>query len=514
MGPSSNQAEQPEPAPPSLRSQILRLGKSTAIYGTGHVLLRMVSLLLLPIYTSYLTPADYGISATLGVLTYFLTPLFQLGIGGAMGMVWFATDERGRAATLWTAFSTLLVSASLLAVVAVAMGDTFAGLLFGDLESEYDLGYLVSVALVTAAMGIVIQPLLTRLQFEERAKTFVGITLSSSVLSIALSVTFIVGLGRGVAGFIEAAAISTAVSLVVAMLVSLRGMQFSFRRSVARELLLLGIPLVPSYVALFVMLQANKYFLQASAGLDELGLYTIGFNIGLLMSLLVGGFTSAWFPFFSSYMSQPEHAPRIFARVMTYYVLAIGTVSLMFYIGAQPVVQVATQPPFWGAYVSVGPSATTQFLIGVHSVLVAGMYLTRKVRAGVLIQGAAAVVSVILNLLLIPPFGAAGAAVALVLGFLAMVIFQHGWNVARVHFQVPFEWRRLAVFAAIYVATAALFLWNRSWPLVAELALSTIAGLTVVGLVVALLSQRERAQVWAEVSRRIGRGVKADSPSP
>jgi O-antigen/teichoic acid export membrane protein len=508
------QADGPAPAPPPLRSQIIRLGKSTAIYGTGHILLRMLSLFLLPIYTSYLTPADYGISATLGVLAYFLTPLFQLGIGGAMGMVWFAGDHRARAATLWTAFSTLLVSASLLAVLAVVLRDALAGLLFGDLESGYDLGYLVSVALITAAMGIVTQPLLTRLQFEERARTFVTITLTSSVLSIALSVSFIVGLGRGVAGFIEAAAISQAFSLVVAMLVSLRGMPFGFRRSTARELLVLGIPLIPSYVALFVMLQANKYLLQASAGLDELGLYTIGFNIGFLMSLLVGGFTSAWFPFFSSFMNQPEHAPRLFARVLTYYVLGIGTVSLLFYIGAQPVVRLATQPDFWGAYISVGPSATTQFLIGVHSVLVAGMYLTRKVRAGIFIQGSAAVVSLLLNLLLIPPFGAAGAAIALVLGFLTMVVLQHAWNVARVHFRVPFEWRRLAAFSAIYVATALLFMWDRSWPLVAELALSTVATLVLIGLVVALLTSAERAQAWAEVGHRLGRSVRPESPSP
>lgn len=504
----------PASGQPTLRSQIIRLGKSTAIYGTGHVLLRMVSLLLLPLYTSYLTPADYGISATLGVLTYFLTPLFQLGVGGAMGMVWFSTDVRRRAGTLWTAFTTLLASASLLAVVGLALGDEFATLLFGDIDSTYDLGYLVSVALITASMGIVTQPLLARLQFEERAKTFVAITLSSSILSIILSVTLIVGLGRGVAGFIEAAAVSSAVSLVMAMIVSLRGMPFAFDRSTARELLVLGIPLVPSYIALFVMLQANKFMLQASAGLDELGLYTIGFNIGLLMSLLVSGFTSAWFPFFSSFMGQPEHAPRLFARVMSYYVLAIGTVSLLFYIGAQPVVRLATQPPFWGAYVSVGPSATTQFLIGVHSVLVAGMYLTRQVRAGVLIQGAAAVVAVILNLLLIPPLGAAGAALALVGGFLSMVIFQHGWNVARVHFQVPFEWRRLAAFSVIYVATAVLFLWNRGWPLLAELALSTVATLAVLGLVVALLTRPERAQAWAEISRRLGKGGGTEAPTP
>ncbi|MGH2462322.1 MAG: lipopolysaccharide biosynthesis protein [Candidatus Limnocylindria bacterium] len=497
-----------------MRSQILRLGRNTAIYGIGQVLLRMVSLLLLPLYTSYLTPADYGISSILGVMTYFLTPIFALGISGALGIVYFGREEpRDRAATIWTAFTTLAASAALLAIGGWAVSDRLAVLLFPTGQSTYDLSYLVTVALLTAATSIATQPLLARLQFEERAKTFVAITLSSSALSIALSVVLIVGLGRGVAGFIESAAIAQALTLVVAMVVSLRGLFFQVRPTIARELLVVGIPLIPGFLAIFVMLQANKALLQAGAGLDELGIYTVGFNIGLLMTLLVSGFTSAWFPFFSSFMHQQDRAGALFARVMTYYVLGAGTVSLLFFIGAQPLIRLATQPPFWGAYVSVGPSAAAQFLIGVHSVLVAGMYFTQKVRAGVVIQGAAATVSVVLNLLLIPPLGAAGAAIAVVLGFVTMVVLQHGWNVARVGFHVPYEWRRLAAFAAIYVTTAVFFLWNRSWPLAAELGLSVLATVLVVGLVLAIVSPAERAQARAEIARRLGRGTTAGAGS-
>jgi O-antigen/teichoic acid export membrane protein len=497
-----------------VRSQIVRLGRNTAIYGLGQVLLRMVSLLLLPLYTSYLTPADYGISSILGVMTYFLTPVFALGISGALGIVYFGGEERAtREATIWTAFTTLAVSAAVLAVGGWAFSDRLALLLFPTGESKYDLGYLVTLALVTAAMSVATQPLLARLQFEERAKTFVAITLSSSALSIGLSVLLIVALGRGVAGFIEAAAIAQAVTLAVAMVISLRGLQFRIQRTIARQLLVLGIPLIPGFLAIFVMLQANKVLLQAGPGLDELGIYTVGFNVGLLMTLLVTGFTSAWFPFFSSFMNQQEQARPLVARVMTYYVLGAGTVSLLFFVGAQPLIRLVTQPPFWGAYVSVGPSAAAQFLIGVHSVLLVGMYFTKRVRAGVVLQGAAAALSVAFNLLLIPPLGAAGAALAMMLGFLAMVVLQHGWNVVRVRFWVPYEWQRLAAFAAMYIAFASFFLWNRSWPLAAEAGLSVLATVTVVGLVLALLSPAERAQARAEIARRLGRGVRSGTRS-
>jgi O-antigen/teichoic acid export membrane protein len=497
-----------------MRSQLVRLGRNTAIYGAGQVLLRMVSLLLLPLYTSYLTPADYGISSILGVMTYFVAPIFALGISGAIGIVYFTRDEPAeRAASIWTAFATLAASSVVLAVGGWVISDRLAVMLFSEDPSSYDLSYLVTLTLATAAMSIATQPLLARLQFEERAKTFVAITLSSSGLSILASVILIVILGRGVAGFIEAAALAGAVTMVITMIVSLRGLPFQLSRTIARELLVLGMPLIPGFLAIFVMLQFNKVLLQAGAGLDELGIYTVGFNIGLLMTILVSGFTSAWFPFFSSFMNQQDQAGALFARVMTYYVLGAGAVSLLFFIGAQPLIRLATQPAFWGAYVSVGPSAAAQFLIGVHSILVVGMYFTKRVRAGVVIQGAAAALSVVLNLLLIPPLGAGGAAIALVLGFVAMLVFQHGWNVARVHFHVPYEWRRLALFGAIYVATATFFLWNRSWSLVAELGLSILATVTLIGLVLALLSPAERAQARAEVARRLGRGAGTGAES-
>jgi hypothetical protein len=82
-----------------------------------------------------------------------------------------------------------------------------------------------------------------------------------------------------------------------------------------------------------------------------------------------------------------------------------------------------------------------------------------------------------------------------------------------VHFHVPYEWRRLALFAAIYVGTATLFLWNRSWSLLAELGLSVLATVTLIGLVLVLLSPAERAQARAEVARRLGRGAGSGAES-
>ena len=494
-----------------MRSDILRLGRSTLIYGVGQVLVRLVSLLLLPVFTSYLTPLDYGVSSILGVLIFFVTPVFALGVTGAIGVVYFERNEpRRQAATIWTAVVLLTVSAGTLVAVGALNAGTVAGILFGEAQPGYDLEYLVVLALLTAGMSIVSLPMLLSLQLAERAKSFVAITVASAGLSILLSLVFIVVFGRGVAGFIEAGAIAQGVTLVLAAWVAVVRIPVRVDVDLALALLRLGIPLLPTFLAAIVIQQSNKYLLQAIEGLDAVGLYTVGFNLGMFSALIVSAFTNAWFPFFSSFMDRQDAAPPVFARIMTYYVVGVGSLSLMFFIWARPVAMVMLQPRFHDAFASVGPSAAAQVLLGAHSILSATMYFARDVRYAVVIQGAAAVLAIGFNFALIPLLGTRGAAIALVLGVLSMVILQHAWNRRRGYLGIPYEGRRLLPFTLLYVAIAAPFLLGRDWPLALELVVSAVSTLVVIVAVVALTTPSERSTARELILGRL-RGGTADA---
>jgi O-antigen/teichoic acid export membrane protein len=487
-----------------MRRDILRLGRSALIYGAGNVLIRGISLLLLPVVTTYLTPDDYGISSILGVLAFFQTPVFALGLSGALGIVYFERgDDDRKAATIWTAFVILTMSGGLLLVSGLVAGDAIAAALFADLSTPYDLSYLVAVSLATAGMSIASQPLLIHLQLEERAKAFVVLTAASSLLSIGLSVLLIVVLGRGVAGFLEAGLVAQAMTLLAALAITVPRMRFILRRQLAGELLRLGIPLMPSFIAVLAMQQGNKLILQGAESVAAVGVYTVGFNIGLVATIIVSGFTTAWYPFFSSYMERQDQGPPIFARIMTYYLLGAGVLSLFFFILARPVVLILTQPSFHDAYVAVGPSALAQVLIGVHSILLAGMYLAKDVRFAVVVQGAAAIASVVINIVLIGVIGIRGASIGLALGFAIMVILQYGWNRWRGYLDVPYEWRRIGLFSALYAVIAGFSLFDRDWPLSTEVPVAVLACVIVSVGAVALLSRRERSQIFELIRLRI-----------
>lgn len=475
-----------------MRGQLLRLGGNALVYGVGQVLSRFISFLLLPLFTRELTPTDYGVTAILGLLTMFASTVFALGFGTSLGVVYFDGESRERRPqTIWTAVMVLAASAVALLLVGVIASGALASALF-ESSPGYDLPGLIGLAVAATAVGIVVQPFLLYLQFEGRARMFLAVTVSTTLASTTLAVVAVVGLQLGVPGLLAANLIGQCTTLVIAALPALRELPIRIRPAIARDLLRLGLPIIPAFGFLFVMQQANKYLLQLDAGLDVVGIYTIGFNLGLFMTIVVGGFTTAWYPFFLSYMTRPEEGRRIFGRVMTYYVIGFGIVDIAFFASARAVVSHMTQPAFHDASLAVGFSAAAQYLVGIFSIALVGMYFAKEVKYLALVQGAAALVSVVSAVVLIRLFGILGAAASLLIGHLAMVGFQLGWNRARGYLEIPYDTRRIGLFLVIHVVAAAVALWPRTTSPGTEIWLAGLIVLAAAVATAALLTSAER----------------------
>lgn len=458
-----------------MREELARLSKSTLIYGVGGVLNRFISFLFLPVFTSYLSPADYGISSILGLLTFVATSVFSLGLGAGIGPSYFEGNNREqKERTIWTAFVLLIASALILG----AFGLVFASHLSIVAFQTPQYGYLVTLTLLSTALNILTIPFTLRLQFEGWAAKFVTLTAVSTLSSISVSLFMVVILQRGIQGLIEGGLIVQVVNLFLFLAPTAPGLKFRLSRTLGKELLRLGVPLVPSFAFLFVLQQGNKYILQWFRGLDEVGIYAVGFNFGMVMNLVVSAFQNAWYPYFMSFMDKPDEGRRLFGRIFTYYVFGFGALSLLFYLAARPVVMLMTQPAFHEAYKVVGLSATAQFLIGVFSLLLPGVFFAKEVRYISGVQGIAAVASLALNLLLVPAFGLQGAGIALALGLLTMAVLQHCWNLRRGYLPVQYEWLRVGLFALVYTVYAALALWDYDFSRVgAVLLFGGLAGL-------------------------------------
>ncbi len=489
-----------------MRKELARLAKSTIVYGVSQALSRSASILVLPLLTAFLTPADYGVASIATLVSFILVAIFSLGFGAAITPVYFESrDAIHRATTVWTAECILAIA------TAVMVG---IGLLFSASLSEWILGspiytYAVILAILTAATTILSIPVSLFLQLEERAVASALLGVSGAVVAAVVAVVAVVALRRGFAGLLEATFVAQVFTLVVGLALASVRLKLVISVQAGRALLKTGLPLIPAFAFLFVIQQSSKFSLQWFHGLAAVGVFSVGVAFGTAMSVAITSFTTAWTPYFMSYVDRQHEASRVLGRILTYYVILFGGISLLFFVFARPVVFLMTQPAFHDAYAAVGFAALAQTLTGAFSVLLPAIYFARDVRLLALVQGTAAIASIGINLLLVPPFGLIGASVALALSALALPVVLLAWNYGHKHryLEIEYEWRRVILCAAGYAVGAAALTWKPAGSLFEELVFSLVALGALLWISLRILTPVERQEIGAVLRR--GRGPVA-----
>lgn len=474
-----------------MKNHILKLGSNALVYGVGGLLSRFISFLLLPLFTAYLTPQDYGVAGMMATFNLVITPLAGLGLGVSAGLVYFEkTDPAKKAATIWTA----LVLLSLASVVLFSLSAVFARPLSQLFFQTPRYGHYVMLsALSTCLFNTLASVTQMHLQFEQRAKTFVLLNLASSLIGIALSVFLIVFLKRGVLGLLESNVLAPLV-MVPVYAWQLRRLPFGLRKTVASELLRLGLPMIPSSVFMYALMQSSRYLLQHFHGLAEVGIYSIGFNLGMVVDIVVSAFCSAWYPFFMSFINDQQKAAPIFARVVSYYILGVGALVLLFFVASRPLVMIMTQPAFHMAYQVIGWTAAAMYFRGVFIALTPPVYFAKEVRMVALAQGLSFLLSIGIGWLLIPQGRILGAAVALAAGLFSLPLLQALWNRVRRrdYLAIPHERRRLGLFAVFFLVFAVIFSLPRRFSLTVEILASLTASVLLITLLALLLNPEEK----------------------
>ena len=125
----------------ALGPQLKRLARHSAIYGLGGLVSRILAVLLLPLYTSYLRGDGFGKIETVTALSTVLVIVLRLGISSAFFRFYFDTkDEAQRTLVVRTSFWFTMVMATAGLVVGFVLATPLAhGLKLGDDPSEFRL---------------------------------------------------------------------------------------------------------------------------------------------------------------------------------------------------------------------------------------------------------------------------------------------------------------------------------------------------------------------------------------
>lgn len=413
-----------------------------ALYGLATFLPRGLGLLLLPVFTRYLTPAEYGRIAVAETIAGIVAAIVGLGVPAAVTRLYYEhTEDPERQRSL---FSTqlgfvVLVCAAAFGLLALA-GPTALHWAAPDFEVEVfpDL----TLALVTGLSALVFQCCLNLHQARQNPRTFASLSLAQSGIAYASSLALVVGVGAGSAGMLGGKAMGQVVALLAA-LVTLRGWVNAPRdRRLLTQSLRFGAPLVPHFLIALALVGADRIIIERFRPAAEVGVYSAGYTLASVLTVLTTAVMLAWSPIFYRLAKQQAQKARI-AGVSA--VLALGlSGAACFGIGLSlPVVPLVVGEEYAGT-ASVMPILLAGLLLhGYFSIFQLGILQRKASWVVPLTTFLAAALNIVLNIVWVPEHGPAGAAWATLAAYLAEA-FAVYWVAQRL-FRLPFRASILAL---------------------------------------------------------------------
>jgi len=444
--------------------KIWKLFTHSIVYGLGNSGNRLIGFFLLPVYTRYLTPEDYGVLAMVGMFGQVLFVMANMGQASAFFRTYYLHDEEEERETVLTTALWLILTVSFpIGLLALALSHPLGVLLTGNA----DYTWWVALGVGGIVFRLIGRIPLQVLRAHEESRRYAVWSFARTLVGLTTAILFVVGLQLGGRGVLMSQLMAELVLGVVLLPSTVRGLKLRYSSSDARDMLGYGIYLVPAGLLSFVIHLSDRFFLRTYLDLAVVGLYSLGYRLGEIISFPMQAFGLAY-PQFLFGNRKSDNAPELYARVFTYYFVILGAIWLAVSLLAEQIVQIAMAPDFHESYRVVPWIAGAYVCQGLAFVGDAGIKLTRKVKWRPVILAVAAVLNVGLNFWLIPRYGMMGAAIANFSTFAFQGLLRVG--IGNIFYPLPYEYPRLARITAIIVilySTGSLIAWSSPWTAIA-----------------------------------------------
>ncbi len=396
------------------------LFRHTAVYGVGQLLARVGSVLMLPVYTRYLTPADYGTIAIFDLLAAMLVIVCGFGLAQAAQRHHFEAETERRRALWSTAVAATTLPPIPFLVIAWIGRAELARATHGT-TAVADLYTLVLPTLWLTAIGLTAD---TYLRTCKRSGTVVAISLAGLLLNIALNLHFLVVANMGVAGVLLGNLIATGVTTAArAAFLFLDVRPALPSRSEAAVLWRFGAPLTVAALMAAGMHQLDRYYLRLFRDLDEVGLYSLAYTLAQgAASLLLVPFSASW-EAVRYEIARDRDAPLLYARAFRGFMTAMALLAFGVALFADEVLAILAPPSYRpaAALVPIIVLAYTFFSMHLHFSVPA--FLHNVPQRTMPVFAVALAVNIAGNVALVPSLGSVGAAIATLVTFVTFAAF-------------------------------------------------------------------------------------------
>jgi O-antigen/teichoic acid export membrane protein len=454
-----------------IRDRVTETGKHTLIFGIGSLLQQGASFLLLPVYTHYLSPAEYGIVGMLLILRSLVFTLSASMVGPALFRSYYDYDtENERTVVVSTSLLFCLIMSFLVFITGSLMSGTVSSLLTGS-QAYASLTTLVLLSGVFQSVNTVSMSVF---RAKKWSRKYTAVSVAGTIVTLSLSVYFVVVRGMGITGVIIGSLLGIVVTTFAGLYFIRRNIAMRISPKEIGKLSRYGLPIVPVNAMNFLLSAGTRIVVQAFLGNAGVGLFTLGRRLGSLVQVLVIQPFNQIAPAALFSAEKDPQAKRFYSRILTYYATITVFVSVLVAAVAGDLLRLMSRSEFWNAWKIVPWIGAACILYGARGLLSVGLFLKRKTAWFPLAFGLGAAVALSSMVILIPLFGnGAGAAAGILLGnaVICFIRFRAGQRVFWISFEIVRLMKIVLAGGVLYAAASIIHIHSPVYAILVKSAL-------------------------------------------
>lgn len=415
----------------TVKLQIKTLFSQTALYGIGDIGTKLLNLILIPVHVSFLSIQEYSVYSLFILFYSFSLTVYLFGINSGF-LRYYLDDEFDKNKVFSTAFLFLSGFTVIVSLIVILLNGWFAEVLF-DTAVYKDIFYYGVVILICESLSTIA---LLVFRAQNNPAGFIAAVIVKVSTILITNVIFLIVLHMGLYGAVLGNLCGSAALLLMSSPVIIKHIRLKFSCSIFKKMFLYGIPAVPAVFSITILIMIDQYLLKHFGYFDKVGIYAVGYKIGMALTLLISGFKLAWFPFVFQTAKQ-VNAKKIFSGVFTYFnfFLILFYLIICIYI---PLVFKYIFPVQYYESVKLIPFIGLGYIFsGWYENFMVGVYIKDKTLYVALVIAFAALVNICLNFILIPRYVMYGAAAATAVSYFVLMV--SGYFISRKYYRIHYN---------------------------------------------------------------------------
>jgi O-antigen/teichoic acid export membrane protein len=425
--------------------------KDTIVYGLGNIAVKIVGLVLIPVFTDpkFFSTDQYGVIGILEIFGVVLTAFLASGLPQSLTRWFWDPDHKdNQKGIFFMSLSTQVSISFLFCLVLIPLSGTLSVLIFSSPVWSKAITFLIIASAIQSLNNVV--NTLMRLQSRSILYTITNLFKLVSVLAITLY--FILVKKMGIEGYFLAQLIGNSIVVLFLSGYTLKNSRIFFDKNIFRSMNVYGFPLLLANIAAALLGVIDRFSLNSLTILKSVALYTLASKVTSVLKLvLVDSIKLALGPMMIKRINSIDNK-RFYSKVLLYssYIVMFGIVGVSLF-SFEIIKIIATSRAYWDAVIVVPVLSLSIFFINMKEVTVYGLHIAKKTRIIGFIVVLDTILTLGLNILLIPVWDIMGAAVATLLS--QFVYWFACYYFSQKAFYVPYEIKKIIT---MFVTGAAL----------------------------------------------------------